>query len=426
MASAPQAADTPAMADEGTSPVGRIRLLPFYLGGFLGPYGTLIIVPMLPDLRDHFGVDSATISWGISAYLLPMAGLMLISGTLGERFGRFRVLRVSLAAYLGASVLVAVAPSLAFFLVARALQGAANAFFTPLLLAGLSDITVEGRLGRRVGMYTSFQSVGGALAPFAGGLAATIDWRWAFWSTAAVTAVVLASMPGDATGTTATRPPVRSLLSARLLALALASGVAAAGPLGVAVLVGFKIRDVMGLSATSAGLVLAGGYVGAVVLGPTFGRLLDRFGSRRCGTLSLLSVGALVAAMGPIGGGAQITVVYLLAGSLVGFVTVVLHQAAAVILPDNRGGALSLVLSLRFFGLAVGPLIWVPVLSRSITAAFAGAGLAAVVSLTALLGALPSTASAPEPTLRRGELRRSVGAESVEWPARRRSSRPRP
>lgn len=379
------------MADDGRSEVRGLRLLPFYLGGFLGPYGTLVIVPMLPDLRDHFDVDSTAISWGLSAYLLPMAGLMLVSGTLGERFGRFRVLRISLAAYLGASILVALSPSLALFLTARALQGAANAFFTPLLLAGLADITIEGRLGRRVGMYTSFQSVGGALAPFAGGLAAEFDWRWAFWSTAVVSAVILASMPGDRAGVAAVRPPARSLLSGRLLALALASGTAAAGPLGVAVLVGFKIRDVMGLTASSAGLVLAGGYVGAAVLGPAFGRLLDRFGIRRCGTASLLGVGALVAAMGPVGDRTQITVLYLVTGALVGFVTVVLHQAAAVILPDNRGGALSLVLSLRFFGLAVGPLIWVPVLSRSVTAAFVGSGLVAVASLALLLLAQPST-----------------------------------
>jgi MFS family permease len=332
-----------------------------------------------------------------------------VSGTLGERFGRFRVLRTSLAVYLVSSILVAASPTLVLFLAARALQGAANAFFTPLLLAGLADVTVETRLGRRVGMYTSFQSVGGAAAPFAGGLAAEIDWRWAFWSTAAFTAVVLASMPRDAPRRAAIVPPVRGLLSGRLLALALASGAAAAGPLGAAVLVGFKIRDVLGLAASSAGLILAGGYAGAALLGPAFGRLLDRFGARRCGLVSLLGVAAVMAAMGPIDGRVAVTVLYGLVGSLIGFVTVVLHQAASVILPENRGGALSLVLSLRFFGLAVGPLVWVPVLDRSVTAAFIGSGLLAVVSLGALLLSLASTPVASEA-----------------WPARRTASRPRP
>ncbi|MGB5755527.1 MAG: MFS transporter, partial [Acidimicrobiales bacterium] len=142
---------------EAPSVIG-LRALPYYLGGLLGPFGTLVIIPMLPELRERFGVDSATISWGFSAYLFPMAALLLVSGTIGERFGRRRVLQVSLAAYCVASVLVSVAPTLPLFLAARATQGVANAFFTPLLIAGLADITPEQRLGRQIGIYTSFQA----------------------------------------------------------------------------------------------------------------------------------------------------------------------------------------------------------------------------------------------------------------------------
>ena len=382
--------------EPGPGPTG-LRLLPFYLGGFLGPFGTLVPVPMLPDLRDHFAVDSATISWAISAYLLPMAGLLLVSGTIGERFGRSRVLRTSLAVYLAASLLVAAAPGLAAFLVARALQGAANAFFTPLLLAGLADITVESRLGRRIGMYSSFQAVGGAGAPFVGGLAAEIDWRLAFVGTAAVTGLILVTSPGPSATVGVERPPIRPLLSRRLLALGLASLAVTAGPLGAQVLLGLKLRDVLGLDPGPAGLILSAGFIGPILLGPALGRLTDRFGARLCGTLATVGAGVVVALMGPIDSTPAVTVFWLAAGSLFALVTVVLHRVAAVIVPDNRGGALSAVLSFRFLGFAIGPLIWVPVLTSTVTGAFVGSALLGLVTVVALLSAVPPRPTTPPP-----------------------------
>lgn len=388
MAKGQPGGDTRPVSPAPGAPSG-LRLLPYYLGGFLGPFGTIVPVPFLPDLRDHFGVDSAQVSWTISAYLLPMAGLMLVSGTIGERFGRSRVLRTTLTVYIGASILVAVAPGFGTFLAARSLQGAANAFFTPLLLASLADLTPEAELGRRIGMYSSFQAVGGAAAPFVGGLVAEIDWRLAFVATAIVTGFILASAPGPTPQTTVERPPIRPLFSGRLLALGLASLAATAGPLGAQVLVGFKLRDALDVEPGPAGLVLAGGLVAAALLGPSFGRATDRWGPRRCGMLGLTGVGVTVAAIGPVESLTTMTLLWLVAGALYGLVTVALHRVAAVIIPANRGGALSLVLSFRFLGLAIGPLIWVPVLTDSVSAAFAGSALLGLVSLVGLALAVP-------------------------------------
>ena len=60
--------------------------LPFYLGGFMGPFGATVILPMFPELRRSFNVSSQAIGWGFTAYLLPFALLLLVSGTLGERW----------------------------------------------------------------------------------------------------------------------------------------------------------------------------------------------------------------------------------------------------------------------------------------------------------------------------------------------------
>ena len=77
-------------------------------------------------------------TWAITAYLVPFAALQLVSGTIGERLGITRTVRIAYVAYAALSVLAAFAPSIEVFIGARALQGAANAFLTPLLLAALA------------------------------------------------------------------------------------------------------------------------------------------------------------------------------------------------------------------------------------------------------------------------------------------------
>jgi MFS family permease len=387
MAGHSQTVDTrTVMATASDAPV---RTLPFYLGGFLGPFGTMVIIPMLPELRANFSVDSSTISWGFSAYLFPMAALLLVSGTIGERYGKQRVLRISLSTYVVSSLLVAVAPNIELFLAARATQGAGNAFITPLLIAGLADITPDHQLGRRVGIYTSFQAAGGGLAPFAGGLAAAVDWRLAFIGTAVAAVIVLAFVPETAPATTAVRPPIRPLFARPLLLLGLGSFAAAAGPLGAGVLVGFKARDVLGMAPETAGLLLAGGSVGSALLAPTFGNLLDRYGPRACGVWSTAVVTALVALLGLTDTVATTAIGYAVGGAMFGFVIVVFQKVGASIVPENRGGALSAVLSFRFVGHAAGPLIWVPVFERSVSASFFGSASLGLITILAIIFAIP-------------------------------------
>ena len=104
----------------------------------MGPFGTVVIVPMFPELRAEFDASSSAVSLGFSLYLIPFALILLVSGTLGERWGRRRTVRGTYLLYAVASIGCALAPNLDVFIAARALQGVANAFITPLLLAGLA------------------------------------------------------------------------------------------------------------------------------------------------------------------------------------------------------------------------------------------------------------------------------------------------
>ena len=82
----------PCMVDNALT-AQRAQRLPLYIGGMMGPFGTIVILPMFPELRESFNASSATVSWGFTIYLLPFAAVLLVSGTLGERWGRRRTVR---------------------------------------------------------------------------------------------------------------------------------------------------------------------------------------------------------------------------------------------------------------------------------------------------------------------------------------------
>src|SRR3954454_24040189 len=171
----------------------RAPTFPLYVGGFLGPVRGAVPAVLIPQLRDAFDASTATIAAAIPAYLVPFAVLQLVSGTIGERLGRRRVVRSGYVAYAVACLAAALAPDVGLFLGARAVAGAANAFLSPLLLAGLADVTEVG-LGRAVGTFAAVQTSAVALSPLCGGLLGALGWRCAFLVPAAM-AVALALVP---------------------------------------------------------------------------------------------------------------------------------------------------------------------------------------------------------------------------------------
>ena len=136
----------------------RRATLPLYLGGFLGPFGGAVLAVLIPELRDAFNATTDQIALAVPAYLVPFALLQVVSGTIGERVGRRRAVRVAYLVYAGALLLSAVATSFDVFLISRAVQGTANAFTTPLLLAGLAVAVPSHQRGRAVGTFAGIQA----------------------------------------------------------------------------------------------------------------------------------------------------------------------------------------------------------------------------------------------------------------------------
>jgi MFS transporter len=99
-----------------------LTLVAAYLGLFVGLIDANAINLALPAVRTDLGGGIAGAQWTIDAYNITFAALLLTSGSLGDRFGRRRILRGGLAAFLAVSLVCAVAPSLPVLLAARAVR----------------------------------------------------------------------------------------------------------------------------------------------------------------------------------------------------------------------------------------------------------------------------------------------------------------
>jgi MFS family permease len=364
---------------------GRLVRVGLYAGGFLGPFGGSVTASMLPELAHDFDVTVDATSATITAYFVPFAVLMLFSGTLGARWGLRRcVLGAYLVSVVG-SVLCAVATTFPLLLVGRGVQGVANAFTTPLLLATMAATTPRQRLSRALGLFASLQAAGQTSGPLLGGLAAEATWRLAFVGVAVAAAgLALVGLPN--TPDRGPAQPVR-LRAAWRPEIMRAAAVAAVGwgcLGGLTFLVAFRAEDAFGLSSGARGLLLTAFGVVGMLTARLVGHLVDRIGGRRGALLS--ATGAVpVALIGLVPSLPAIAVLWALCGFCAQFVQVGLNTLVLTS-EDNPAGAVSVVQAFRFIGASAAPLAFTPLYQFSPALGFLlPAVLLAVTAPVALL-----------------------------------------
>jgi MFS family permease len=364
----------------------RVARAALYLGGFLGPFGGGVIVVLIPELQRAFHATAGEVTAGLTVYLLPFAGLQLVSGTIGERLGRSRTIRWAFLAYALTSFGVALTSSIGPFLVLRALQGASNAFTSPLLLAALATSSTEQRLGRSMGTFAAVQTAGMVMAPLCGGLLGTIDPSLAF-AVPGVAALMLAAapLPADAATPGASRARLRDAFNRRSATVATAGFLAYLAINGVAFLVALRAADAFGLDATERGLLLAGFGFAGVLAGRPAGGLVDGSGPRPVVIGGALACAAMVASLGVAGSVGLMAAAWLVAGAGSSFVWAGLNTLAVLSAPANRGGAVSVVGAFKFAGNALAPVLWLPLYMAHVELAFAAAAVAcAAIALVVL------------------------------------------
>jgi MFS family permease len=380
-------------------PAARSATFPLYVGGFLGPFGGAVLAVLIPELRSAFDASTAEIAAAVPAYLVPFALLQIVSGTVAERVGRRRVVTVAYLAYAIASLAAAVAPGIQAFLLCRGLQGAANAFTSPILLAGLADSVPAAERSRAVGTFAGVQAGGISLAPLLGGLAAEISWRLAFIVPALVALALIAVPPPEGRIDGRQRASFRALWTARMAALCTAGFAGYVGMTGLAFLVSLRSVDAFGLGATSRGLLLAAFGAAGMVLGRAAGIAVEHLGHIRAVVIAALVCACAVAPLGVARPAAVYAALWLLAGAGSALLWAGLNTVALESVPVNRAGAVSVFAAAKFAGTAVAPLAWLPLYHGSSGEAFLAAGIATatIVPVAVLLRRLPPSPPAPQP-----------------------------
>jgi EmrB/QacA subfamily drug resistance transporter len=142
-----------------------------------------VVSVALPAIARDFGLGVEGLQWVMNGYLLTLSALMLLGGTLGDRFRRSRVFAIGCVAFAVASVGCAVAPSLLVLVVLRMVQGIAGALLVPNSLAMLETGFGGEERGAAIGQWAAWSAVSSAVGPPVGGwLVNAGSWRWVFAS----------------------------------------------------------------------------------------------------------------------------------------------------------------------------------------------------------------------------------------------------
>ncbi len=161
--------------------IGRVVLLTAALGTMLAPLNSTMIVVALPEILDDFGHSLAWGSWIVISYLVAMAAVQPLGGSLGDRYGRRRMLLVGFTTFLAATVVAALAPSVEILLIARTIQAVAGAMAIPNGTALVRSLVPREQQGRAFGTIGSGIAVAAAAGPPLGGVITdAFGWRWIF------------------------------------------------------------------------------------------------------------------------------------------------------------------------------------------------------------------------------------------------------
>jgi EmrB/QacA subfamily drug resistance transporter len=170
---------------------GRWVVAAMIAGSSVAGIDSTVVAIALPAIGRDLHAGFQGLQWTVTGYTLTLASLMLLAGSLSDRWGRRRVFLVGLTWFTLASVLCAAAPSIGWLIAARAVQGVGGALMTPASLAIIEATFAPADRTRAIGTWAGFSGVSAAVAPFVGGwLLEAGGWRPIFLINVPIAATV--------------------------------------------------------------------------------------------------------------------------------------------------------------------------------------------------------------------------------------------
>jgi EmrB/QacA subfamily drug resistance transporter len=154
-----------------------------------------IVNTALPRISVDLRAGTSGLQWVVDAYVLVLAGLLLLCGSLGDRYGRKRMMTIGLIVFAGASSGAALSNSLGSLIAMRALQGLGAAMVLPATLSIITNVFPRHERGRAIAVWTAVGGVAVGLGPVVGGyLIDASGWSSVFWLQVPVALAALAGM----------------------------------------------------------------------------------------------------------------------------------------------------------------------------------------------------------------------------------------
>lgn len=353
--------------------------------GMVGPFSIDTIFPAFQQMGAALGVSALALQQLVSVYLISFAVMSLIHGPLSDALGRKPVILVGGAVFTLASVGCALAPSLGWLLVGRAIQGASAGAGQIISRAMVRDLFTGSLAQRVMSQIAMIFGLAPALAPIVGGwLLLAGDWRIIFWSFAGygLLLVLLVALFLPETHPPEVRTPLRlrplvggmatvwrdpdgrRLVFAGMLNFAGMFTYISSAPLFVVNLLGKGERDFWLLFVPLISGMIAGSWVAGRLAGRVPGTRLATWGYRISVAGGVVNLAlALLPHADPLPWAVVVLPVYTL-GVAIAFP--ILTLAMLDLFPDRRGAASSVQSFVQVTLNAVIAGAWAPFMAQSL------------------------------------------------------------